>query len=129
MDMADRLRQQRKLLKLTQTQLAEKVGMTQQMIQQLETRKVLTTGKLVALAGGLGVRPTWLATGEGPMQGDDLTSDEKEFLEAYRALEPQKRPVARMTLRAMTSLPTVKILIQAQSQDQDHAPDLKRRTG
>lgn len=101
MDFADRLRQRRKLLKLTQVQLAEKAGMTQQLIQQLETRKVLTTGRIIALAGALECNPKWLETGEGPMQGDELSTDEREMLKEYRGLTSDKKPIARMTLRAM----------------------------
>ena len=74
MDFADRLRQQRKFLNLTQAQLAKKAGMTQQMIQQLETRKVLTTGRMVTLATALGVRPEWLAAGQSPMTAKEAAN-------------------------------------------------------
>lgn len=115
MDFADRLRQRRKFLKLTQTQLAEKVGLKQQMIQQLETRKVLTTGKLVALAGALGVRPAWLATGEGPMQGDDLAADERQLIEGYRSLSPiEKAAALTLIVRSQTPATTGRISIHTQ---------------
>lgn len=117
MDLADRLRQRRKFLKQTQTQLGEKAGMTQQMIQQLETRKALTTGKMIALAGALGVRPEWLESGEEPMI-DTMTPDERELLKDFRSLVPEKKPVARMVIRAMTS----PIAGNIQIQDQDQPP-------
>lgn len=102
MDMADRLKARRKQMGLTQAQLAIKAGLTQQMIQQLETRKVLTTGKLVQLADALGVRPQWLESGDGPMI-DSITADEREFLEDYRAMDEAGKEAARLLLRRSVS--------------------------
>lgn len=116
MDFADRLRTRRKFLKLTQAQLAEKAGMAQQTIQQLETRKVLTTGRIVALAGGLGVRPEWLATGDGAMF-PLLSADDQQLIEEISALEPEKKRIIRATIRAMLPSPIVpRSLLQAQKQ-------------
>ncbi|MFZ1493002.1 MAG: helix-turn-helix transcriptional regulator [Candidatus Competibacter denitrificans] len=98
MDMADRLKARRKQMGLTQVELAQKASMTQQMIQQLETRKVLTTGKLVQLADALGVRPQWLESGAEPMV-ESMTMDEREFLEAYRAMNQAEKEAARLLLR------------------------------
>jgi transcriptional regulator with XRE-family HTH domain len=124
MDFANRLRQRRKFLKLTQAQLGEKSGLTQQMIQQLETRKVLTTGKMIALAGALGVRPGWLESGEDPMM-EVMTLDERELLKDFRALEPDKKPIARLTIRAMTSPVTGTIQIRSNGQDPEQDPERK----
>lgn len=96
--MADRLKARRKQMGLTQVELAQKASMTQQMIQQLETRKVLTTGKLVQLADALGVRPQWLESGAEPMV-ESMTMDEREFLEAYRAMNQAEKEAARLLLR------------------------------
>lgn len=93
-DFADRLRQRRKFLKLTQVQLAEAAGMTQQMIQQLETRKVLTTGKIINLAGALKVRPAWLEFGIEPM-ADYVTQEDQAFIAAYNALPPEEKAAVR----------------------------------
>ncbi len=101
MALADRLRQRRKQLKLTQAQLAEKAGMTQQTVQQLETRKVLSTGRIVDLAAALGVRPEWLAEEKGPMQGSDFTQEERELVAEYRELDPDKQSLIQMTIRAL----------------------------
>lgn len=117
MNMADRLKWRRKQLKLTQTQLAEKAGMTQQMIQQLETRKVLTTGKLVTLAGALGVRPQWLESGAEPMlPNSDLTPDERLLVEGYRTSSPaEKAALITLAVRGQPLPPTGKLQIQGQN--------------
>lgn len=119
MDMANRLKWRRKQLKLTQAQLAEKAGMTQQMIQQLEARKVLTTGKVVALAGALGVRPQWLESGEEPIQDGELGADDQKFLAAYHELPPEEKTA-------------VQILVfrgRPRSSPTPAPPDQERRTG
>lgn len=104
-DFADRLRQRRKFLKLTQAQLAEAASMTQQMIQQLETRKVLTTGRIIALAGALKVRPAWLEFGVEPMV-DTITQDDQTFLAAFNALPPEEKSAVRTFLIFVDSTPT-----------------------
>jgi transcriptional regulator with XRE-family HTH domain len=101
MDMADRIKQRRKQLELTQTQLAEKSGMKQQMIQQLEARKVLTTGRLLALARALDVCPQWLETGEGPMQESATSREDRELLDEVQALGPEEKVALRVVIRAM----------------------------
>jgi phage repressor protein C with HTH and peptisase S24 domain len=61
----DRVRERRTLLKLSQPQLAKKVGgITYQSIQQLEAGG--GTKHLVAIAKALGVTAEWLQDGNGP---------------------------------------------------------------
>ncbi len=107
MKLGDRIRERRKAAGWSQAKLSTESGISQQMLSKLERGVAFGTTEIVPLARALGVSPKWLETGEGPMQGDDLTPDEKEFLEAYRSLEPEKRPVAQMTLRAMLPTPRV----------------------
>ncbi|MER2511414.1 MAG: helix-turn-helix domain-containing protein [Candidatus Competibacter sp.] len=99
MDLAYRLKWRRKQLGLTQAQLAEQSSTTQQLIQQLETRKVLTTGKLLQFAEALGVRPQWLESGEAPMT-ESITPDEREMLEAYRTMNKEEQDAYRLLLRS-----------------------------
>ncbi|MBK8752403.1 MAG: helix-turn-helix transcriptional regulator [Candidatus Competibacteraceae bacterium] len=116
MDLADRLRQRRKFLKLTQAQLAEKAGMTQQTVQQIETRKVLSTGRIIDLAVALGVRPAWLEAGKEPMV-EALTPKDMEFLAAYHTLPSQEQAAVRT------------LVFRGRPVDQTQAPNLERRTG
>jgi hypothetical protein len=93
--------------------------MTQQMIQQLEARKVLTTGKLVALAGALGVRPQWLESGEEPMQDGELSADDQAFLAAYQELPPEEKTAVRVLVFRRRPSPS----------PSRTPPDQERRTG
>lgn len=113
-----RVKARRKELSLTQTQLGSLCGLSQQTIQNIESGRNRSSGNLVPLADALQVRPQWLESGEGPML-DTISPDERELLEEYRQLEPEKRPVARMTLRAMLPAIAVNTQLQTQYQGQD----------
>lgn len=56
--------------KLSQKQLAERSGVSQQMISKLELGVSKETSGIVALAIYCGVRPEWLSHGTGPMVGE-----------------------------------------------------------
>lgn len=71
-----RLFQARKHAGLSQLELAQKVGLSQNNVSHLEL-KGLGSPKVADLAQACGVRVAWLARGEGPM------------------LDPQERPQAR----------------------------------
>ena len=62
--LSTRLKYARKKKKLTQQQLAEKVGIKQQAVQRIETNRVHSTSYIVQLAQALNVTPEWLALGE-----------------------------------------------------------------
>lgn len=66
--LAERLKAARKRAKLTQAQVAEKVGVKQPTYQALESGKVEKTAFLTDFARVLGVSSEWLATGEGEMK-------------------------------------------------------------
>lgn len=65
-EFAARLREARKHAGLTQPQLAQKVGISQGTLGEAET-KAVGSAYTVQLALACGVRPEWLATGEGDM--------------------------------------------------------------
>ncbi|AXF52849.1 MAG: putative transcriptional regulator [Podoviridae sp. ctdb7] len=65
--LADRLKLARKHAKLTQRSLAEKVGVEQPVISQIETGKNQTSTHLLGIANACGVNPMWLAKGVGEM--------------------------------------------------------------
>lgn len=67
MDLAQRLRKARKFAELTQAALAQRSGVKQQMISKLENGQSKETADLVSLAVACGVRPEWLASGDGTM--------------------------------------------------------------
>lgn len=88
-----RLKEARRAAGLTQPQVAEKVGMSQPNYSDLERGKNKSSTLLPQIAFVLGVRPYWLATGEGPRSEDELLDiDERELIAAWRtfALESKR---------------------------------------
>ena len=67
MELKDRLKQARKHAGLTQTQLADAVGITQPSITDLERGKSQKTGYIAQIAKACRVSALWLASGEGEM--------------------------------------------------------------
>ncbi|MFP4903169.1 helix-turn-helix domain-containing protein, partial [Paraburkholderia sp. BR14261] len=78
--LADRVRFARKRAHLTQAQLAERVQVSQPMIGKIENGS--ETSKIVEIAAALGIRPQWLATGEGSMVENGLPSNGPTELDA-----------------------------------------------
>ncbi|TKV09263.1 helix-turn-helix transcriptional regulator [Citrobacter sp. wls619] len=75
---SDRLKDSMQKAGLTQSQLAEAVGVSQGAIQKLVSGKAKSTTKLVQIANVLGVRPEWLSEGVGAIRkSDDFPPEEK----------------------------------------------------
>lgn len=104
--------------------LAREVHVSASAVTQWEQgdTKGLKPENLVAVAHALGILTDWLAAEVGPMT-PTITSDESEVLEEYRALDPEKKPVARSVIRAMR--PSMVGAIQIQPK----APSQERRVG
>lgn len=100
MSLGTRIRECRKAAGWSQAKLSDESGISQQMLSKLERGKAFGTTEIVQLARALKVSPQWLETGDEPML-DTISPDERELLEEYRQLDPAKRPVARLTIRAM----------------------------
>lgn len=90
MEFKDRIKTARKHAKLTQVQLAERVGIDQSVISSLERGKHRGSTHTLAIAYALDVSPRWLTTGEGDMaersqaatrQKDELVFHETEFVD------------------------------------------------
>ncbi|ELY4627626.1 MULTISPECIES: helix-turn-helix transcriptional regulator [Enterobacteriaceae] len=64
MNLAHRVKQKRVELSLSQTQLAQKVGMRQQSLQAIESGETKRPRLLIELAAALGCEPHWLLYGE-----------------------------------------------------------------
>ncbi len=65
MELKDRLKQARKKAGLTQVELAERAGIKQASISEIERGLTRTSGYLVKLAQICGVDPVWLSDGTG----------------------------------------------------------------
>lgn len=66
MELKDRLKHARRYAHLTQSELAERAGIKQASISEIERGLSRTSGHLVKLAQICGVNPLWLAEGVGP---------------------------------------------------------------
>lgn len=71
MELKDRIKAARKHAKLTQTQLADRVGVAQASISELERGLSRSSAYLVQIADVCRVNATWLATGAGEMAPSD----------------------------------------------------------
>lgn len=108
MSIGTRIREARKVAKLTQKALAAKVGMAQGSLSELETGESQGTTLLATIASALDVNALWLETGRGPMlpgfedeasndpaplppgiHQDLITTDERELIAMYRAATPR----------------------------------------
>lgn len=96
MNTGARIKQLRKSLGLTQKQLADKVGIKQPTVADLENGHSAGSAFLASIANVLNVNALWLETGKGdPGRAVPVTDDAKEqLLRYYEALSPPE--VARL---------------------------------
>lgn len=100
-EFGSRLVQARQKAGLSQPQLAAKVGMSQGTLGEAET-KAHASIYTAQLASACGVRPMWLATGEGPM--NDLPFS-PQLQAALAAASPELQRTSENVLRVMLGLP------------------------
>lgn len=95
MEFSARFKMAREYAGLNQTELAEKVGITQQMVSRIETGKVKGTTEIVKVALVCKVNVYWLAEGIGEMVDEmQLTEEERAHLQLFReASEKTRRSV------------------------------------
>lgn len=89
-----RIRRLREDRKLSQEQLAKRIGIKQGSLTQIETgvTKAPAAETLIALARVFEVDPAWLMTGKGTQQPvATLTDPESELLLLFRALTSEGR--------------------------------------
>lgn len=89
--LAQRLKQARTKKGITQSELAELVGLSQAAIQKIETGKAATSTKLIEIAKELNVEPEWLSSGTGDNPTPHISSsvkielaDDVSNIERYR---------------------------------------------
>ncbi len=93
-----RLRKRRKELGLTQTELAERVGTSQAVIQKIENGKSLRPRILEEIAAALDVKPAWLMF--GVEEAGELTDEAIELARAWAKLkEPHRSAMREAILR------------------------------
>jgi len=93
--MNKRLRELRKILKLTQSEFAAKLEMAQNSYSKLETGENSLTDKNIFLICLIyDVNESWLRTGKGEMFNTvtkPKNDEEKKLLEMFRILSPEMR--------------------------------------
>jgi transcriptional regulator with XRE-family HTH domain len=93
-----RLRKRRRALGWTQTELADKVGTSQAVIQKIENGKSLRPRILEELAAALEVKPAWLMF--GVEEAGELTDEAIELARAWTRLkEPHRTAMREAILR------------------------------
>lgn len=91
MELNDRVKQARKHAGLTQSELAERIGIKQASISELERGLSRSSSYLVQIAGACGVNPVWLAEGIGKMVYDQSNGDRDQVVtNVSPALQPTR---------------------------------------
>lgn len=91
MTFGERLRTARKRAKLSQTKLAELVGLKQSQITMLETGQRSSTTAVAEIAAATGCDALWLATGKG--EPGWTPGGWRELADTYRAATPEERQI------------------------------------
>lgn len=87
MELKDRLKAARKHAKLTQDELAGRIGVKQASISDLERGKSQATGFIARIANICGVDALWLESGKGNMTSADADALEPESVGAFRSVK------------------------------------------
>jgi len=107
--LGSRLKLSRKQRAMTQKDLSEKSGVSQQLISRVESEKIDNTTEFLSLAEALGVSAKWLSKGEGEMTGEDtvasnsadaLTYEAQELAKTFQKLPPKQQAVIKQTIKA-----------------------------
>jgi len=103
--LGSRLKFSRKQRAMTQKELSEKSGVSQQLISRIESEKIDNTTEIFSLSEALGVSARWLSKGEGEMteaskSSDSLTHEAKELAKAFQDLLPKQKTAIQQTIKA-----------------------------
>ncbi len=105
----NKLNEIRKELKLTQRELAEKIGVSRAQVSNIEQGTRVITARIERdLITYLNVNPEWLKTGEGNIILDkysdfNLDTKEREFLDLYESLDDDSKKLIIETMKKIVS--------------------------
>lgn len=91
----DRIKKARLAIRMTQTELAHRAGVSGATVRDLEDNVENTTPHIAKLAHALGVAPLWLARGEGDPKDGVIVSGPRE----QERLPPEVIAIARQLLK------------------------------
>jgi phage repressor protein C with HTH and peptisase S24 domain len=106
MNLSERIKTARKHAGLTQKELAERVGIAQTAISQLESGKTLRSTYLVQIATACRVNSGWLASGDGEMLGVEGWSE--EAIQRFATVQAERQEQIsrdRITIEEYRSMP------------------------
>lgn len=121
MKLSERIKAARKHAGLSQSQLADRVGIAQTAISQLESGKTLRSSYLLQIAEACGVAPMWLATDMGGML---MSPAQARFHEESKAKwEAFEEGMALAYAEQNEPLPWDESVSEAQDQDERDQPE------
>lgn len=106
--MNERLKLLRKILKLSQTEFASKLGRTMQTIQNYEYGKTpIDSVTISRICEEFKVSPDWLLTGNGEMfakeiSENSLSEEEKAMLHYYKGLTPNDKKTIQNLISSLS---------------------------
>lgn len=125
MSIGSRIREARRAAKLTQKALAQKVGMAQASLSELETGESQGTTMVASFAAALGVNALWLETGKGSMNGEQpVAVEESPFIESD-SLYPGAMRVVVGDEPDTIAVPRVRLRLRAGVSQFDTEPDME----
>lgn len=83
MSIGTRIREARKSANMTQQQLADKSGIKQAALSELETGESAGSKYLASIAAALGVSALWLETGKGLRSSSEVMTKDARMILAY----------------------------------------------
>lgn len=104
MSIGERIREVRKRCQLTQVQLAELIGTSQQALASIENGETQNTSYLLSIARSLNVDPFWLESGveESNFRAEiSLTNDDLKLVSTYRQLSTSNKTLALKILKVL----------------------------
>jgi transcriptional regulator with XRE-family HTH domain len=106
MSIGQRIKASRKEMGISQLELAQKVGLSQPTLSDLENDMSKGSVKLASIAKALNVRPYWLETGRGTSSASDsnepseTTGFSSEALDVAKAFDLIKSPAQKAAVLA-----------------------------
>ena len=102
--MNNRIRELRKALGITQKEFAEKIGLRQNAISNMEKEKYpITTQNLKSICSQFHVNEAWLRTGEGEMFVED-NERKREYFAMFDSFEPAYQDYLLKSAKALLEM-------------------------
>ena len=105
-DLAHRIKKARLQAGQSQSDLADKTRLTQQMISKLERGESRSTSAIFAIAHALNVSAEWLWLGDGCEQPEPFLNHDPSLARAWRTLSEDQRSEISRHILSLSEKPT-----------------------